>query len=265
MLRSHAQDLAQKLYSTNSVSSSARFQRPKLSQTAFTIQHYAGPVTYQTDNFLDKNKDFVVAEHQQLLQDSTTPFVRELFAPDTVSSKGLQPALPAWHALSHSLPSALLLQHARPATVRPVPQHVVQQGYTRIVARSYLALCDFAVSCSHLQPADDGDGTPAKAAPRAAFKFNSVGSQFKKQLGELMSQLLTMEPHYVRCVKPNGLNQPGLFENSNALHQLRCGGEHRLRTTSIAVLCLHVNASAVTTHVLPAGRKMTLPRGASCC
>jgi myosin-5 len=37
-----------------------------------------------------------------------------------------------------------------------------------------------------------------------------------------------MEPHYVRCVKPNGLNQPGLFENSNALHQLRCGGEPQL-------------------------------------
>lgn len=79
------QDLAQKLYSTNSVSSSARFQRPKLSQTAFTIQHYAGPVTYQTENFLDKNKDFVVAEHQQLLQESSTPFVREIFAPDAVS------------------------------------------------------------------------------------------------------------------------------------------------------------------------------------
>lgn len=76
-----------------------------------------------------------------------------------------------------------------------------------------------------MQAPEDGDGTPAKAAPRAAFKFNSVGSQFKKQLGELMSQLLTMEPHYVRCVKPNGLNQPGLFENANALHQLRCGGE----------------------------------------
>lgn len=79
-------------------------------------------------------------------------------------------------------------------------------------------LCD-------MQVPEDGDGTPAKAAPRAAFKFNSVGSQFKKQLGELMSQLLTMEPHYVRCVKPNGLNRPGLFENTNALHQLRCGGK----------------------------------------
>jgi myosin heavy subunit len=50
------QDLAEKLYSTPSVKDSQRFQKPKLSQTAFTIQHYAGPVTYQTENFLDKNK-----------------------------------------------------------------------------------------------------------------------------------------------------------------------------------------------------------------
>lgn len=85
--------------------------------------------------------------------------------------------------------------------------------------------------CCHMQVPEDGDGTPAKAAPRAAFKFNSVGSQFKKQLGELMSQLLTMEPHYVRCVKPNGLNQPGLFENTNALHQLRCGGAVLISST----------------------------------
>jgi myosin-5 len=50
------QDLAEKLYNTPSVKDSQRFQKPKLSQTAFTIQHYAGPVTYQTENFLDKNK-----------------------------------------------------------------------------------------------------------------------------------------------------------------------------------------------------------------
>ena len=57
-----------------------------------------------------------------------------------------------------------------------------------------------------------------------AFKFNSVGSQFKKQLGELMTQLNAMEPHYIRCIKPNSVNSPGNFENKNVLHQLRCGG-----------------------------------------
>lgn len=88
----YPQDLAQKLYSTATTKDSARFQRPKLSQTAFTIQHYAGPVTYETDNFLDKNKDFVVAEHQQLLQESTAPFVQELFASDPVSQAAGQMA-----------------------------------------------------------------------------------------------------------------------------------------------------------------------------
>ena len=75
-------DFANKLYMTPEVASSARFAKPKLDQTGFTIQHYAGAVTYKTENFLAKNKDFVVAEHQQLMQNSSQAFVRGLFPPD---------------------------------------------------------------------------------------------------------------------------------------------------------------------------------------
>lgn len=38
-----------------------------------------------------------------------------------------------------------------------------------------------------------------------------------------MDTLNQTEPHYIRCVKPNMLNKPGLFEAKNVLHQLRCG------------------------------------------
>lgn len=69
------------------------------------------------------------------------------------------------------------------------------------------------------EPADARGGRAFKG-----FKFNSVGSQFKKQLAELMTQLHTMEPHYIRCIKPNSFNKSMLFENTNVLHQLRCGG-----------------------------------------
>lgn len=72
-------DFANKLYGTPEVSTSGRFIKPKLDQTGFTIQHYAGAVTYRTGNFLAKNKDFVVAEHQQLMQNSSVGFVRALF------------------------------------------------------------------------------------------------------------------------------------------------------------------------------------------
>ena len=40
-------------------------------------------VTYQSDQFLDKNKDYVVAEHQELLNASKCPFVSGLFPPAT--------------------------------------------------------------------------------------------------------------------------------------------------------------------------------------
>jgi myosin V len=64
------------------VSKSSRFSKPKMSQTAFTVDHYAGQVSYKTDNFLAKNKDFVVAEHQALLQNSSVMFMQDLFPPD---------------------------------------------------------------------------------------------------------------------------------------------------------------------------------------
>lgn len=38
-------------------------------------------VTYQTDLFLDKNKDYVIAEHQALLSASKCSFVSSLFPP----------------------------------------------------------------------------------------------------------------------------------------------------------------------------------------
>ncbi len=72
-------DLANRLYQSTEVNGSKRFSKPKLSQTGFTIEHYAGPVTYKTENFLAKNRDFVVAEHQALLQSSVESFVQLLF------------------------------------------------------------------------------------------------------------------------------------------------------------------------------------------
>ncbi|CAM6090837.1 unnamed protein product [Calypogeia fissa] len=69
-----------------SFSKNKRFSKPKLARTDFTISHYAGDVTYQTDLFLDKNKDYVVAEHQALLGSSDCTFVAGLFPPPSDES-----------------------------------------------------------------------------------------------------------------------------------------------------------------------------------
>ncbi|KAK7352590.1 hypothetical protein VNO80_18014 [Phaseolus coccineus] len=56
-----------------------RLEKEKFSETDFTLSHYAGKVTYQTDTFLDKNRDYVVVEHCNLLSSSKLPFVSALF------------------------------------------------------------------------------------------------------------------------------------------------------------------------------------------
>ncbi|CAH2038926.1 unnamed protein product [Thlaspi arvense] len=141
--RSTHDTFSQKLYQT--FKDHKRFAKPKLAQTDFTICHYAGDVTYQTELFLDKNKDYVVGEHQALLSCSDCTFVSSLFP--------------------------------------PLPEESSKTS-----------------------------------------KFSSIGSQFKQQLQSLLESLSTTEPHYIRCVKPNNLLKPEIFENTNILHQLKCGG-----------------------------------------
>ena len=73
-------------------------------------------------------------------------------------------------------------------------------------------------------PEEEKAPAPGARASKSAMKFSSIGAAFKSQLGALMAKLNETEPHYIRCIKPNGRNVPSAFENANVLHQLRCGG-----------------------------------------
>ncbi|KAK4273572.1 hypothetical protein QN277_021949 [Acacia crassicarpa] len=141
--KSTHETFANKLYQT--FKNHKRFVKPKLSRSDFAIAHYAGEVLYQSNQFLDKNKDYVVPEHQDLLGASKCPFVVGLFP--------------------------------------PLPEETSKSS-----------------------------------------KFSSIASRFKLQLQSLMETLNSTEPHYIRCVKPNNLLKPAIFENANVMQQLRCGG-----------------------------------------
>ncbi|XP_030933805.1 myosin-11 isoform X1 [Quercus lobata] len=82
--KSNHETFSQKLY--QAFKDHRRFIKPKLTRSDFTIVHYAGEVQYQSDQFLDKNKDYVVAEHQNLLSSSSCSFVAGLFP--SVSDEG---------------------------------------------------------------------------------------------------------------------------------------------------------------------------------
>uniref|UniRef100_A0A803MH59 Myosin motor domain-containing protein n=1 Tax=Chenopodium quinoa TaxID=63459 RepID=A0A803MH59_CHEQI len=52
----------------------------------------------------------------------------------------------------------------------------------------------------------------------------SVATKFKNQLYKLMQQLETTTPHFIRCIKPNSKQLPGVYEKDLVLQQLRCCG-----------------------------------------
>ncbi|KAK9106296.1 hypothetical protein Syun_022307 [Stephania yunnanensis] len=52
----------------------------------------------------------------------------------------------------------------------------------------------------------------------------SVATKFKSQLFRLMQRLENTTPHFIRCIKPNNLQQPALYEQGLVLQQLRCCG-----------------------------------------
>ncbi|KAA8528898.1 hypothetical protein F0562_033614 [Nyssa sinensis] len=52
----------------------------------------------------------------------------------------------------------------------------------------------------------------------------SVATKFKGQLFQLMQRLENTTPHFIRCIKPNNLQSPGIYKQGLVLQQLRCCG-----------------------------------------
>eukprot|EP00397_Hematodinium_sp_SG-2012_P002668 GEMP01002676.1.p1 GENE.GEMP01002676.1~~GEMP01002676.1.p1 ORF type:complete len:1183 (+),score=272.76 GEMP01002676.1:35-3583(+) len=59
----------------------------KTNQEAFVVKHFAGDVTYQSNGFVDKNRDDISKDLMAVMNDSTVPYVQALFK-KTVRSFG---------------------------------------------------------------------------------------------------------------------------------------------------------------------------------
>uniref|UniRef100_F6YFT5 Myosin VA n=1 Tax=Monodelphis domestica TaxID=13616 RepID=F6YFT5_MONDO len=72
---------AQKLYNTH-LNKCALFEKPRMSNKAFIIQHFADKVEYQCEGFLEKNKDTVFEDQIKVLKSSKFKMLPELFQDD---------------------------------------------------------------------------------------------------------------------------------------------------------------------------------------
>jgi myosin V len=72
----------------------------------------------------------------------------------------------------------------------------------------------------------------------------SVSSQFKEQLGSLMSKIYSTSPHYIRCLKPNDQNIPDCLDRVRVTEQLRYGGvleAVRVARSGFPVRLIHID------------------------
>ncbi|XP_061743769.1 unconventional myosin-Vb-like [Nerophis ophidion] len=142
------------------------FRKPRMSNSAFVLLHFADMVQYECGGFLDKNRDTVFEELVNILKASQSELVAELFQ-----------------------------QHGSKASVA--------NGSVRSGRRAH-----------------------------REHKL-TVGFQFRQSLQLLMDTLSSTTPHYVRCIKPNDLKEPFMFDPKRAVQQLRaCGVLETIRISA---------------------------------
>ena len=135
-----------------------RLTLPK-NKPVFIFKHYAGDVVYDPALFLEKNRDPLYKDIEDLCKDSSVPLVSALFAPAKDGA-----------------------------------------GESK-----------------------DAGGGGRRGGKKASSKM-TVSGHFCAQLDSLMETLYATNPHYVRCIKPNDVKKPLIFEDRNVLDQLKFSG-----------------------------------------
>ncbi|XP_054741840.1 myosin heavy chain, muscle isoform X2 [Anastrepha obliqua] len=74
-------------------------------------------------------------------------------------------------------------------------------------------------------PGQSGTAEQAKGGRgKKGGGFATVSSAYKEQLNSLMTTLRSTQPHFVRCIIPNEMKQPGVVDAHLVMHQLTCNG-----------------------------------------
>ncbi|XP_069767192.1 unconventional myosin-Va isoform X2 [Narcine bancroftii] len=110
---------AQKLYNTH-LNKSALFHKPRMSNRAFIIQHFADQVEYQCEGFLEKNKDTVYEEQIIVLKASKLNLLAELFNEGKQVSSPTEGRPPVARATVKS---------AKPRALQPSKEHKKSVGH----------------------------------------------------------------------------------------------------------------------------------------
>ncbi|KAG1655879.1 Myosin-IIIb [Nymphon striatum] len=163
--------------------------KAKYNGSTFQIRHYAGKqVIYGTGQFLEKNRNYVPQEMIQLLRQSKSKLVGELFHCPLTRTGNLYYSSP----------------HGSPNLMTPNPNMV-----------------SFALS---IFKTDQQIKSNSKGLASQTRSQQTVATYFRYSLMDLLHKMASGQPHFVRCIKPNDYKRPDYFSADKVMTQLRSTG-----------------------------------------
>ncbi|GLE01599.1 hypothetical protein PINS_up010429 [Pythium insidiosum] len=165
------------------------YVHPKMdANLRFGIKHYAGEVVYDASGFNDKNNETLNDDMKELIRQSASDWVREIFDLNVQSME----AIPG-------------------NTKRPVDPMALSRRPS-----------DKGMASQANKIPSPGPGGAANKTRN--LREVSVGAQFRFQLQELINKISLANPRYVRCIKPNEFKRAGELNDQDCARQLKYSG-----------------------------------------
>ncbi|EFX77076.1 hypothetical protein DAPPUDRAFT_305891 [Daphnia pulex] len=171
--------------------------RHKSNGLDFTVQHYAGRVSYDATSFLEKNRNFLPHEVVQLLRSSSNPTVQFLFNCPLTKTGNLYSKSPFG---SPSAGRRILTPELR-GNKKTDGKDLASQTRAQQTVSTY-----FRHSLMELLQ---------KMIGGSSSGFDSGSNRSTAVIGE---------PHFIRCIKPNDSRRAGYVDRTKIAQQLRYTG-----------------------------------------
>ena len=163
--------------------------QPKSDHPTFGIVHYAGKVSYSGIGFLQKNRDTLQSSAVTLLKESRDDLIIELFSDKFIAGGSL----------------------------------LAEKTHTS--SKASKSRLKFLATSGSNKSGRDGHGVQSSQPnPASLVRNQTVSTHFRNSLRELMAKIESAQPHFIRCIDPNGTKTPKLFLPHKVVEQLRYTG-----------------------------------------
>ncbi|KAF7455956.1 myosin head family protein [Cryptosporidium felis] len=190
----------------NSIAKVIQIQKLNLEKT-FTINHFAGPVKYTSDEFISKNTDFLSSNIEKVIH-SRINTVRRITHFKLKLLNNIEN--------SEIVVDGEILNSSESISCNLMDKNTCLQREPNNKEQN-LKLGSLVLSSSV--------NTNQVSTPMSTNKNKSVSSMFVKQVQNmLLNELYPTQSHFIRCIKPNNSQKSLVFNGEKVFKQLQIGG-----------------------------------------